>query len=301
MMTYITKIQKYSVHDGNGIRTTIFFKGCPLACSWCHNPETQCFDPQLSIDFERCVGCNSCQEECEGKVINKLNPNLNSETCISCGKCIDYCNLNLREITGREYPVRELVKEIQKDEIFYDESGGGVTLSGGEVMSMNIDYIYDLVKALDKKGISINIDTSGYTDFENFEKIHKHIDTFLYDLKAMDNEVHKQHIGVDNTIILENLIKLNNLNAKINLRLPLIKGINANDEFVNDVVAFLKKYSIDVTQINLLPYHNTGSSKYKRIGLDYEWSHFSAPSVDEMNHFKNIFYEAGYKNTKIGG
>lgn len=300
-MNYITKIQKYSVHDGDGIRTTVFFKGCPLKCTWCHNPETQNFNKQLSVDFERCVVCNSCQIGCPNVVVNKANDDLLASECISCGACVDYCNLNLREITGQEYEIKDLVKELQKDEAFYEDSGGGITLSGGEVMSMDMDYISDLVKAIKKKGMNVNIDTSGYTDFKNFERIYQDVDTFLYDIKAMNNEVHKEHIGVSNELILNNLKKLSDLDARINIRIPLIKGVNASVDEVNAIVEYLKDNQIKVAQVNLLPYHNTGSSKYARIGLDYKGVAFSAPSDAEMEEFKALFNNAGYNNIKIGG
>ncbi len=300
-MHYITKIQKYSVHDGDGIRTTVFFKGCPLKCTWCHNPETQKFNQQLSVDFERCLDCNRCQIGCSKKVVNKSNNDFIASECQSCGECIDYCDLNLRELTGKEYEIKDLVRELQKDEVFYEDSGGGITLSGGEVMCMDIDYIYELVKAINKKGMSINIDTCGYTDFKNFEKIYKYVDTFLYDIKAMDKKVHKEHIGVDNDLILENLKKLSDLDARINIRIPLIKEVNASANEIKAIIEYLKDNQIKVAQVNLLPYHNTGSGKYSRIGLDYQGVSFNTPTDYEMEEFKLLFNNAGYNNVKIGG
>ena len=146
-MSLITSIQKYSIHDGDGIRTTVFFKGCLLKCLWCHNPETQCFKPELLCDRERCAGCGSCAAVCPQKAVKVEEGKMvtDQKLCNGCGTCVDYCNLNLREVAGKEYAIGELVKELKKDEMFYEESGGGVTLSGGEAMMADMDYVVELV------------------------------------------------------------------------------------------------------------------------------------------------------------
>ena len=306
-MPFITNIQKYSIHDGDGIRTTVFFKGCPLKCRWCHNPETQRFHRQLLIDREKCTGCGACIPACPNKAI-ELSENKESiksatdpSKCTVCGNCTTYCLSNIRETAGKEYTVRELVKELMKDEMFYEESGGGVTLSGGEVMCMDMEYIESLIKALHRKGISVTIDTCGFAPYDNFKRILPYTDTFLYDIKAIDASRHKEFTGVDNDLILSNLERLSAEGARIYIRIPVIKGVNADRESLRGIAEWLKGHRINAVQVNLLPYHNTGSNKYSRLGTVYKGDVFETPTKEEMEHFVELFCAAGFQNTKIGG
>ena len=302
-MSLITSIQKYSIHDGDGIRTTVFFKGCPLKCVWCHNPETQSYHKQALVHQDRCVGCGNCELACPHKAIHLENKVAQTDlnNCDACGTCTDYCNLNLREIVGKEYTVDELVKELRKDEMFYEESGGGVTLSGGEVMTNDMDYVEALCKKLKRIGITITIDTCGFAPYENFERLLPYVNTFLYDIKAMDPETHKKFVGVDNSLILTNLEKLSGAGARIYIRIPTITGVNADDSSMLAIIKYLQDKKIHTAQINLLPYHNTGSVKYEKIGLNYEGTELERPTEEMMQHFKELFKQYGFHNTKIGG
>lgn len=302
-MDFITNIQKYSIHDGDGIRTTVFFKGCPLKCVWCHNPETQGYERELQYDKEKCVGCGACAKVCPQGAITMMEnkPVLDRELCTLCGKCEVYCPEGIRETVGQEYPVKALVKEIMKDRMFYEQSGGGVTLSGGEVMTMSSEYIVAIAKELKKEEISLTIDTCGYVPFERFEKILPYVDTFLYDVKVMDPKLHKKYIGVDNELILENLVKLSEAGARIYIRIPTVKEVNGNEQNMLDTIRFLKENNITPAQVNLLTYHNTGSSKYPKLGMEYQGGDLHAPSTEEMEGFVKLFKDAGYLNTKIGG
>ena len=221
-MSLITSIQKYSIHDGDGIRTTVFFKGCLLKCVWCHNPETQSYKKQPSYNKEQCVGCRSCEMVCPQHAIHAENGKVVTDLtlCDSCGTCTDYCNQNLREIIGKEYTVDELVKELKKDEMFYEESGGGVTLSGGEVMTADMEFVEELCKRLRKLGITVTIDTCGQAPWENYERLLPYVETFLYDIKTMDNEIHKKYIGAGNELILSNLEKLSKAYEGMDLHAP---------------------------------------------------------------------------------
>jgi pyruvate formate lyase activating enzyme len=299
----ITNIQKYSIHDGDGIRTTVFFKGCPLNCLWCHNPETKAYEKQVLYDRERCIGCRQCELSCpyhaifyhEGKVSTDLH------ACTRCGICLEYCARNLREITGTEYTVDELMELLRKDVMFYEQSGGGVTLSGGEVMAMDMDYIVALVKQLFNEGISVYIDTCGYTRYENFERILPYVDTFLYDLKVMDHKKHLKYVGTDNTLILDNLVKLSAAGARIIIRIPTILEVNGSNTDMDDLILWLQTNNITVAKINLLPYHNTGSGKLDKLGEPYIASSLHAPSDNQMQEFTEQFKKAGFHNIKIGG
>lgn len=302
-MNLITNIQKFSIHDGDGIRTTVFFKGCPLKCEWCHNPETQRYERELQYDSEKCTSCGCCAKVCPSEAITMQNgkPVLDKSVCTLCGKCVNFCPAGIREIIGEEYPVKNLIHELKKDLMFYEDSGGGVTLSGGEVMTMSTDYILAIAKALKKEDITLTIDTCGYVSYDKFEAILPYVNTFLYDVKVMDPELHKQYIGVDNKLILENLVKLAAAGARIYIRIPTVKEVNGNEQNMTETIKFLKEHDIHPAQVSLLPYHNTGSGKYAKLDMEYKGTDLHAPSNEEMESFVQLFKDAGFQNTKIGG
>ncbi len=284
-MAIISNIQRYSTHDGAGIRTTIFFKGCPLACKWCHNPETFSSKKQMLIHNERCISCGRCTERC-------------TRECVFCGDCTDFCIYNAREIVGKDYTVKQLMKEIKKDQIFYEESGGGVTLSGGECMLVDLDFLTNLLGEIKKLGISVNIDTSGFAAYEKFQAILPYVDIFLYDLKIFQDAKHKLYTGVSNKIILDNLVKLSHDNANIEIRVPMIANVNATDDNIRATLKFLLENKIKTKKVYLLPYHNIGTGKYIKLGLMHE--EFFAPTEEDMQHYKKLFVESGFE-VQIGG
>lgn len=299
---YIINIQKYSIHDGDGIRTTAFFKGCPLKCTWCHNPESQRYSKEILYYTERCTGCTACVKACPSQAVTDEAGHVNTDRtrCDLCGTCLDYCLNNAREIVGRQYSIPELIKELQKDSMFYEESKGGITLSGGEVMAQDMDYLEELVKRLHRQGIDVTIDTCGQAPYENFARILPYVDTFLYDIKLIDSEQHKKYTAFGNETILDNLKRLSQDGARIYIRIPTIEGVNADDENMLGIIRFLKEH-VNVAQINLLPYHNTGKSKYEKLSRTYEGEEFSAPSNERMEELAGLFKAAGFHNTKIGG
>lgn len=302
-MKNITNIQKFSIHDGDGIRTTVFFKGCPLKCRWCHNPETQRFEREMQIDREKCTGCGACAAICPSGAIHmeEGRPIWDAAVCTFCGKCENFCPTGIREIIGREYTVKELVKELMKDQMFYEESGGGVTLSGGEVMAMDMDYILALAKELKRQDVTLTIDTCGYVPYDKFQKILPYVNTFLYDIKVMDPEIHKEYMGTDNKLILDNLVRLSKDGARIYIRIPTVKEVNGNEQNMREIIAFLQEHDIHPAQVNLLPYHDTGSGKYRKLDMEYKGTDLHAPDREEMEAFVSLFVDAGFKNTKIGG
>ncbi len=295
----ITNIQKCSVHDGPGIRTTVFFKGCPLTCLWCHNPETQRYTKDIMYSNEKCSLCGQCEKRCPNKAISISEKIVctNLEKCDFCEKCMDFCVNNAREVIGKEYTVEELIKEVDKDKIFYEQSGGGVTLSGGEVM-MQIEFVEAFVKRCRDKGISVVVDTCGYTSFENYKRILDYVDIFLYDLKLINSQKHEKFIGKPNKLIIENLQKLCEYGAKINIRIPLIEGVNTDEDNINETIKFLQ--SLNIKEVNLLPYHDIGMHKYTKLNMFYKQEHMSKPSEKKVEEIKKVFEKYNY-HVKIGG
>lgn len=300
----VLNIQKFSIHDGEGIRTTIFFKGCGLGCIWCHNPESQSYHPQLMRYEERCKKCGFCIKTCPNAAvsINEDEKILYSRSkCKGCGICTDFCAYDVLEIVGKYYTVDELVKELRKDLILYEQSGGGVTLSGGEVMSQPVGFLINLSKKLKRIGIKINIDTGGFAPWSSFEKIAPYVDTFLYDIKVLDREKHLKYIGEGLELILENLVNLNELNAKINIRIPIIGKVNDDLEEMKRIISWLRDQNINTKQINLLPYHNTGSVKYECLGIKYRDDMMGVPTNERMEEIVEVFRQAGFSNVLVGG
>jgi pyruvate formate lyase activating enzyme len=295
----IINIQKCCVHDGPGIRTTIFFKGCPLNCWWCHNPESQNYEKEIMYNEEKCSKCGVCIQKCSNNCISIKDNTLTTiyDNCTYCETCVDFCINSAREIVGKEFNLESLMKEIEKDKIFYEQSGGGVTLSGGEVMTQ-IDFVEPLVKACHRKGISVAIDTCGHAPFQNYEKIIEYVDVFLYDIKLIDSQMHQKYTGKSNYMILDNLKKLSEKNANINLRIPLIDGINADHKNINEIINFIR--NLNIKNINLLPYHEIGKDKYNRLGLDYKGHLMKVPSDEKLKEFKSLFEQYNFE-VKIGG
>ncbi|MEG0736945.1 MAG: glycyl-radical enzyme activating protein [Longicatena sp.] len=299
----IINIQKFSVHDGDGIRTTIFFKGCHLNCWWCHNPESQKYMPELMFNREKCTGCGYCSKACTHdaiKVETDGTAHTDASKCVLCSDCLDYCMHNNREIVGRTYSIKELIDIVRRDAAFYEESGGGVTLSGGEVMSQNIEYLEELCKQLKDKGFNVAVDTCGYAPKDNYEKLLPYVDTWLYDVKTLDDETHKKYMGKSNDVILENLEFLAKNKACINIRIPVVEPVNNDETTMKDIIQYLKD-KVGAVKVNLLPYHNTGSSKYDKLGRVYPAKDLRVPSNENMEKLKSMFEEQGFKQVKIGG
>ena len=299
----VSGIVEESIVDGPGLRLTVFTQGCPHHCPGCHNPETQRFEKEMQVDREKCTGCGTCQAVCPAGAVHmeEGQPVLEAEACTLCGKCVNFCPAGIREIVGQEYSVKDLVGELMKDQMFYEESGGGVTFSGGEVMAMDMDFILAAAKELKKQDVSLTIDTCGYVPYERFQEILPYVDTFLYDVKVMDPELHKKYIGTDNRLILDNLVRLARDGARIYIRVPTVKEVNGNERNMKETIAFLQEHDIHPAQINLLPYHDTGSGKYRKVDMEYKGTDLHAPDREEMEALAALFADAGFKNTNIGG
>lgn len=295
----IFNVQKFCVHDGPGIRTTVFFKGCPLHCLWCHNPEGQTHAKQLLWNHEKCMLCGRCIEICPAHAIGRSDGTLSYDArlCLRCGRCAEACVNNAREIVGVEYTIGELLDEIERDRPFYDQSGGGVTLSGGEAMSQ-IEFVAELAAACRKRGISVAVDTCGAAPFGDFERIMPYVERFLYDVKVMDPALHRRYTGRDNRQILDNLRRLAADGANVNLRLPLIEGVNADDANIGAVIELAAQ--LHIRDVNLLPYHKIGQDKYARLRRRRRQTEMAAPSQARMDQIRTMFEERGFC-VRIGG
>lgn len=271
----IFDIERNSYVDGPGIRTTVFFKGCNLRCAWCHNPESQSPKPQMMFYKNKCTGCGKCKEKCPHSL----------EECELCGKCTLYCPHDAREICGKEYTADEVLREILKDKAFYDNSGGGVTFSGGECM-LQIDFLEEILKACKENGIHTAVDTAGHVPFERFERIIPYTNLFLYDVKCYDSDMHKQYTGVGNDLILENLRRLLAAGKSIWVRIPVIASVNDSAKEMQRIKDFLCSCGMP-EKIELLPYHAMGEHKYTAIGTKAPY--FSVPSEEKMKDLKRIF------------
>ncbi len=301
-------IQSFSVQDGPGVRTTAFFKGCPLRCPWCHSPESQLFNPQLSWMSMRCQGVDECRSRCMeacpkqaielgelitdamGKQVQQIH--VIRDLCDHCGACCEKCYPGALSICGKQYTVDELTQRLLRDRKFYREDGG-VTFSGGECL-YQADFMREVMKRLKAEGIHIAVDTTGYAPWETIEGILPWSDLFLYDLKHMNSAKHKQIIGVPNERILENAQKLAAAGAKLQIRIPVIPQFNEDEDNIRETGRFCAELGSAVEVVQLLPYHNLGVSKYLRIS-DTKVLEATPPSDARMEQIKGWMEEYGLR------
>lgn len=263
-------IMRFSIHDGPGLRTTIFFKGCPLHCGWCHNPEGLDRDTQLVHRPDRCIACAECREACPAEAINIHDGAITRlpARCRLCGACVEACSTESLRLIGKRMTVTEVMDEILKDRSFYEESKGGITCSGGEPLSQS-DFLEAVLSACKSEEIHTALDTSGAAPFELFERILPHLDLILYDLKLMDEERHEHETGVSNREILENLRRLSDGDQEIIVRIPVVPGFNDSNENIVVAGAFLASLP-RLPEVHLLPYHQAGEEKLKLLPSDEE-------------------------------
>lgn len=264
MKANITDIKRFAVHDGDGIRTTVFFKGCPMKCAWCHNPETISAKRQLGFFEHKCTLCGRCASVCSCHKTKGGRHVFERESCSACGKCAAVCPAEALEIFGEEMECDALLDILVRDKSFYESSGGGVTLSGGECL-LQADFCTELLKKLKDAGISTAVDTCGYVPQSSIQKVMPFADIFLYDIKAIDRAVHVSCTGMPNEIILENLKYIDGCGKRSEIRIPYVPGFNDNQiEKIGEFLAGLKH----VSAVRVLPYHNYAASKYAALGME---------------------------------
>ncbi len=281
-MGLIFDIQKFCIHDGPGIRTTVFFKGCPLRCEWCHNPESKRAKKELIYNPHSCVGCGACAEVCsaEAHILTPMHT-VDRSVCTACGKCADVCPTQALSIAGKEMSADEVMREVLRDRAFYETSGGGLTLSGGELF-LQFDFALELLKSARENGLHTCVETCGFTEKEKLLRIAAFTDLFLYDWKCTDPALHKRYTGVGNHEILENLRALNDIGASVVLRCPIVPGVNDTEAHF-DGIASLAETLPCITAVELEPYHALGTDKAVRLGAEVK--RFPTPLPNEIEEW----------------
>jgi len=291
-------IQRYSLHDGPGIRTIVFLKGCPLRCLWCSNPESQNLKPSIMFDKKSCINCGKCLNVCKYKAISDDKPFfVNVKKCVGCGECTKICPTNALTLSGKEMNVGEVITELKKDATVYRRSGGGITLSGGEPL-MQSDFVSELLKACKAQGWHTAMETTGFGRTEKFEEVFPYTDLVLLDIKAMDSVVHKNQTGVSNELILTNAMKISQM-SKVAVRVPTIPAVNDSVESFEQLCRFVKTlYNVEI--IHILPYHRFGQNKYELLGMAYEMKKDIILEPHQIEVLKSIVEKHGF-TCIIGG
>jgi pyruvate formate lyase activating enzyme len=302
MLGRVFRIQRFSIHDGYGIRTTVFLKGCPLRCVWCHNPESQNFEKELGYVSEKCVYCLKCVEVCEMKAIKPEQSGMveiDRRKCNLCGKCVEVCRGKALEIFGFDINAEEVVKIVERDRVFYKHSGGGATFSGGEPYYQP-EFLFSLLFLCKERGINTAVDTSGYTSWKTISESIDLVDLFLYDLKDYDTERHRATTGAGNELIVSNLRKIVEVMgpSPIVVRIPFIPGSNFNTK--EDFNGFLKVLAyVGANKVDVLPYHSLARDKYR--WLDRKFRDFGKSGLEQFSdEFVEFLKEHGFKVTKGG-
>ena len=300
---HIYNIQHYCIHDGPGIRTDVFFKGCNFHCPWCANPESISHCRQLSFMAHKCTQCGLCIKKCPGQALSlSTEDRIDNKKCDLCGNCVRYCPKNCYTVYGKEYTVDELISEIEKDMPYYKNSGGGVTVTGGEP-TLQYSFLVEFLSSCKERGIHTAMESNVSCSREVIHQLAPYVDLFLADVKHMDSMIHRQVIGQGNEAVLNNIRYLTSeLKKTVAIRVPCIPGFNVTDENMNN----LKEFALEIQKtgclqmVHLLPYHNLGMGKYASLGMNYSMQNVRPLTETELLSYKNSMEEAGLQ-VKIGG
>ena len=294
----ITNIQRFSLHDGPGVRTTVFFQGCSLRCGWCHNPETIPCNPVKLYYREKCIGCQSCVSACPQGALSLTQDGISRDDtkCTDCGACMEACPAKAMAYSGRAYSLEELMQAVLRDEAFYKNSGGGVTCSGGEPL-LRSHFLSAFLPRLKERGIHVAVDSAANVPWEAFEAVLPYTDLFLIDYKHTDDAVHKSCCGAGRELIAKNLEKLIRSGKAIWIRVPVIPGVNDVPSFFTGMAEDLLRRHFD-GEIELLPFHRMGASKYEALGKTYAFADTVPPSEEEMDYFRGLLTERGLRCRK---
>ncbi len=297
----IFDIKHYCINDGPGIRVTVFFKGCPLRCAWCHNPESISGTIEKMYSKDKCIACSACVEVCPEQACTLTSGGVitDRKRCTGCGKCADICPTKATEMSGRIVTLDEVVAIVEKERIFFDQSGGGVTFSGGEPLYQP-DFLRALLEEFGRRAIHRTVDTSGFVKEETLLEVAQHTDHFLYDLKIMDADRHRRWTGVDNHLIHSNLKALARTGASINIRIPVVKSVNDDDENISRTAAFVAQLPGEKKEVNILPYHNIMAGKHGKLGSIFAAGTMAEPSQSELRGMVRKFTDHGL-HAVVGG
>jgi len=296
----IFDVKRYAIHDGPGIRTTVFFKGCPLQCGWCHNPESWREGPEHSLRTSRCIGCGRCVEACpHGAISGTGEPSTTDPSkCVLCGACVEACPAGAREILGCLLTVEQVLAQIERDVVFYDESDGGVTFSGGEPLSQAA-FLGKLLAECKAREIHTAVDTTCHAPWEVVEAVAEHVDLFLIDIKHMDPAIHERFTGVSNDLILQNSRRLAQREKEIIIRIPLVPGVNDDDENIAATGEFVSSLG-GVTRIDVLPHNEAARGKLGRLTQGHELLQVEPPAAERIQAIVQQLEQSGF-TVKIGG
>ena len=290
----VFNIQRYSIDDGPGIRTTVFLKGCPLRCLWCSNPESQNPNPEILYRYTSCKSCGTCVQTCPNGAISMSENEgieIDRSKCVVCGECVKTCKPEALNLTGKLMTAEEVMKTVKRDEVYYQTSNGGVTCSGGEILAQP-EFVAELFKQCHERNIHTNADTSGFGPSEGLKKILEHSDLVYFDLKVIDPVKHKEMIGVDNELILENFKIVAASGIDTVIRFPLVPSFNDSPEDLHAIANIIKEHGPHMT-VNILPYHEYGANKYPGVGMTYPLEGLKENTPENIENARKVFEDAG--------